>query len=114
VAALADQQQAIPTVRKLMVPGANTDALLAELRRQPPSTDSAASQVAGFRILDADRDRATIMLALPVESEYMSVTFTLIWRAGDWKVQPPQPGNPVGAPFSQLRDLSDFVAWSGV
>ncbi|MGW6200232.1 hypothetical protein ACWF0M_29095 [Kribbella sp. NPDC055110] len=114
VAALADQGQAIPTVKKLMIPGASTDALIEELRRQPPSTGSAASQVAGFRILDADHDRATIMLALPVESEYMSATFTLVWQAGDWKVRPPQPGNPVGAPFSQLRNLNDFVAWSGV
>lgn len=114
VAALADQEQAIPTVKKLMVPGSNTDALIAGLRTQTPATGSAASQVAGFRILDADRDRATIMLALPVQSEYMSVTFTLVWRAGDWKIQPPQPGNPVGAPFSQLRNLNDFVAWSGV
>jgi hypothetical protein len=114
VAALADQRQAIPTVRKLMAPGANTDALIQELRKESPSTDSSATQIAGFRILDADQDRATIMLAVPVESAYMSLTRTLVWHAGDWRVQPPLPGNPVGAPFSQHSDLDDFVAWSGV
>ena len=114
VAALADQRQAIPTVRKLMVPGANTDALIQELRTASPSTDSPVTQVAGFRMLDADHDRATIMLAMPVESAYMSLTLTLVWNAGDWRVQPPLPGNPVGAPFSQHNDLDDFVAWSGV
>jgi hypothetical protein len=114
VAALADQRQAIPTVQKLMIPGANTDALIQELRKESPSTDSSATQTAGFRILDADQDRATIMLAVPVESAYMSLTLTLVWHAGDWRVQPPLPGNPVGAPFSQHSDLDDFVAWSGV
>ncbi len=113
VAALADQRQAIPTVQKLMVPGSNTDALLQELRNETP-TDEAATQLAGFRVLDADHDRVTIMLAVPVESEYMSLTLTLIWYAGDWRVRSPSPGNPVGAPFSQHRDLDDFVAWSGV
>jgi hypothetical protein len=114
LAALADQRQAVPTVRKLMVPGANTDALIQELRDESSSDDGAVTQLAGFRILDADRDRATIMLALPVETQYMSVTLTLVWEDGDWRVQPPLPGNPVGAPFSQHRDLSDFVPWSGV
>ncbi|TCO46068.1 hypothetical protein EV646_10789 [Kribbella antiqua] len=114
VAALADQRQAIPTVQKLMVPGPNTQALIRELTKEEPSTDSEASQLAGYRILDADQDRATIMLAVPVESAYMSLTLTLIWHANDWHLQPPPPGEPVGAPYSQHRNLNDFVAWSGV
>lgn len=114
VAALADQRQAIPTVQKLMIPGANTDALIQELRKEKPSTDSTATQLAGFRVLDADHDRVTVMLAIPVESAYMSLTLTLVWHAGDWRVQSPLPGNPVGAPFSQHSDLDDFMAWSGV
>jgi len=114
LAALADQRQAVPTVRKLMVPGPNTDALIQGLQDESSSDDGAVTQLAGFRILDADRDRVTIMLALPVETQYMSVTLTLVWEGGDWRVQPPLPGNPVGAPFSQHRDLSDFVPWSGV
>lgn len=114
VAALADQRQAIPTALKLMVPGPNADALIRELRTEEPSADSPVTQVAGFRLLDAGRDRATVLLALPVQTEYMSLTLTLVWHAGDWRVQPPAPGEPVGAPFSQHRDLDDFVAWSGV
>ncbi|TCO24867.1 hypothetical protein EV652_108403 [Kribbella steppae] len=114
VAALADQRQAIPTVRKLMLPGPNTDALIRELRKEEPSTRSAVIQLAGYRVLDADQDRATIMLALPVESAYMSITLTLAWHHDDWHLQPPPPGEPVGTPFAQHRDLNDFVAWSGV
>jgi hypothetical protein len=114
VAALADQRQAIPTVQKLMLPGPNTQALIRELRKDEPSTDSTATQLAGYRVLDANEDRATVMLAVPVESAYMSITLTLIWHDKDWRLQPPPPGEPVGAPFSQHRDLNDFVAWSGV
>jgi hypothetical protein len=114
VAALADQRQAIPTVQKLMLPGPNTDALIRELRNEDPSSNSTATQLAGFRVLDANQDRATIMLALPVESAYMSITLTLAWLHNDWHLQPPPPGAPVGTPYAQHRDLTDFVTWSGV
>ncbi len=114
VAALADQKQAIPTVKKLMLPGPHTQALIREMSKEEPSTDSGAVQLAGFRVLDANKDRATVMLAAPVESAYMSMTFTLVWHDNDWRLQPPPPGEPVGGPFSQHRDLNDFVARSGV
>jgi hypothetical protein len=113
VAAFADQEQALATIRKLLVPGPDTDALMRAQSESEPS-GSPASQVAGFRVLDAGGDRATIMLALPVESAYMSITLTMRWYDGDWRLQSPPPGGAVGAPFSQHRDLSDFVPWSGV
>lgn len=114
IAAIADQRQAIPTVRKLMLPGADTEVLIRELAHDDPSGGSDATQLAGYRLLDAGHDRATVMLAIPVESAYMSATLTLVWHDGDWRLQPPPPGEPVGAPFAQHRDLSDFVSWSGV
>lgn len=114
VAAVADERQAIPTVRKLMLPGADTDALIRELGHDDTAGGSAATQLAGYRLIDAGPDRATVMLAIPVESAYMSATLTLVWHDGDWRLQPPPPGEPVGAPFAQHRDLSDFVPWSGV
>jgi hypothetical protein len=114
IAAIADQRQAIPTVRKLMVPGPDTEALIHELRSEDESFGSEAVQIAGYRLLDTERDRVTVMLALPVESAYMSATLTLVWYGDDWRLRPPSPGEPVGAPFAQHRDLSDFVAWSGI
>ncbi|MFI7060071.1 hypothetical protein ACIBL3_03730 [Kribbella sp. NPDC050124] len=114
VAALADQRQSIPTVRKLMLPGPDTQALIHELSTEKPSTNSTASQLAGYRVLDANQHRATIMLAIPVESAYMSLTLTLVWHDNDWRLQPPPPGEPVGTPFAQHQDLSDFVRWTGV
>ena len=114
IAALADQRQSIATVGKLMVPGRDTDALLRQLRSERPDDQDDPTQLAGYRVLDASRDRATVLLALPVQTAYVSVTLTLTWHAGDWRVVPPAPGQSVGAPYSQLRDLGDFVPWSGV
>ncbi|MGW6281998.1 hypothetical protein [Kribbella sp. NPDC055071] len=114
VAALADQRQTVATAQKLMLPGPNTDSLIRVLRAEPPTADSETVQLAGFRILDAGHDRATIMLATPVQTEYMSLTLTLVWYGDDWRVQSPTPGGAVGDPYTQHRDLSDFVAWSGV
>jgi hypothetical protein len=114
IAAIADQTKQVPTVKKLMVPGPATDALLREISTEDPSSDSSPVQLVGYRIVDASPDRATVMLAMPVESVYMSASLTLVWTQGDWRLQPPQPGQAVGAPFSQHRNLGDFVMWSGI
>ncbi|GAB3826575.1 hypothetical protein [Kribbella italica] len=113
IAALGDQRQAIPTTKKLMLPGPDTTALLTKLKSEEP-TDGAAAQLAGYRILDATKDRVTVVLALPVEEEYMSANLTLVWHDDDWRVVPPTQGGQFGAPFSQHRDLDDFVTWKGL
>ncbi|TDW18283.1 hypothetical protein [Kribbella kalugense] len=114
IAAIADQSKVVPTARKLMIPGAATDSLIQELTIQQTSTESSSIQPVGYRVVDAGPERVTVMLAFPVESVYMSATLTLVWYQGDWRIQPPAPGQAVGAPFAQHRDLADFVNWSGV
>lgn len=114
VAAMADQRRTVQTAGKLMLPGPGTDALLRELRREKASADSDPAQLAGYRVVDAGRDRLTVALAMPVESAYVSATLTLVWYGGDWRVVPPRPGEPVGAPYGQHRNLAGFVGWSGV
>jgi hypothetical protein len=111
---MADQRTVVTTVGKLMLPGPNTDALIRELRKESPDESSNPTQLAGYRILDATTDRATLMLAMPVETAYVSANFTLVWHDDDWRVVPPGPGDALGAPYAQQRDLSGFVAWSGV
>jgi hypothetical protein len=114
IAAMADQRRTVATVTKLMLPGPATEALLRELRAESVDEEGDPSQVAGYRVIDASRDRVTMALAMPVESAYVSATLTLVWHDGDWRVAPPQPGEAVGAPYSQHPDLDGFVAWSGV
>ncbi|RZU13308.1 hypothetical protein EV645_4147 [Kribbella rubisoli] len=113
-AAMADQDKVVATARKLMVPGPGTDALIRELQTDQSASGYTVPQVAGYRVIDASPDRVSLMLATSVNSAYMSLTLTLVWHGGDWLLQPPAAGEPVGAPFAQHRDLSDFVAWSGV
>jgi hypothetical protein len=113
-AAMADQSAVVATARKLMVPGPDTDALVRELQTDNSASGYSAPQLAGYRVIDAGQDRVSLMLVTRVDSAYMSLTLTLVWLNGDWRLQPPPPGAPVGSPFAQHRDLSDFVAWSGV
>ncbi|GAB2561122.1 hypothetical protein GCM10027269_13880 [Kribbella endophytica] len=96
-----------------MLPSQDTTTLLTKLKSEKP-TDGPAAQLAGYRILDATEDRVTVVLALPVEEEYMSANLTLVWHDDDWRVVPPKPGDTFGAPFSQHRDLDDFVTWKGL
>lgn len=114
IAAMADQRQIVSTATKLMLPGPDTEALLRELRAESSGGTSEASQLAGYRVIDASRDRVSVALAMPVESQFVTMTLTLVWLGGDWRVVPPRPGEPVGAPYSQHRDLGGFVVWSGV
>ncbi|WP_432885118.1 hypothetical protein ACQPYH_00805 [Kribbella sp. CA-245084] len=113
-AAMADQDRVVATARKLMVPGPGADTLIRELQTDQSASGYTVPQVAGYRVIDASPDRVSLMLATSVDSAYMSLTLTLVWHGGDWLLQPPAAGEPVGAPFAQHRDLSDFVAWSGV
>ncbi|GAA1709776.1 hypothetical protein GCM10009745_67130 [Kribbella yunnanensis] len=114
LAALGDQTKATATARKLMLPGPETDELLRATAKETSSTNTAQTQLAGYRVLAANRDQVTVTLAVPVETQYMSLTVTMVWHDHDWRLQPPPSGAAIGAPFAQVRNLADFVKWSGL
>ncbi|WP_299039839.1 hypothetical protein [uncultured Pseudokineococcus sp.] len=69
-------------------------------------------QIAGYRFVDVDADRALYELAFRTpQGDLVSVTTPMRWEDGDWKLVIPSTGDPsVGA----LPDLTGFTPWSGV
>lgn len=110
VASLSDTATLTATAQRLLLPGPDRDRLLASA----PPGDAEPVELAGFRIIDATADRCTVALAMRVGERLASGTFTLVWHDGDWRLLPPGPGQELGAPYAELRDLSGFIAWSGV
>lgn len=116
VAALADDDQVLRNAARVLLPGPDTDRMLADLAAEGPGdgVDDAPSQLAGFRVIDAGPDRVTVALAMRVKDAYASATFTMVWHRDDWRVLAARPGQQFGAPYSQLSGLGDFVRWSGL
>ncbi|MFC0628165.1 hypothetical protein [Kribbella deserti] len=114
IAALADNRQAGAAAAKMLLPGPDTDRLLADLATESAGGHDVPSQLAGFRIIDASPDRVVLVLALRVKDAYASTTFTMVWHRDDWRILAPRPGQQLGAPFSRLPGLGDFVRWSGI
>jgi hypothetical protein len=116
VAALGDDRLAATTAAKVFLPGPDTDRFVREVASAAPEDDGSPSQLAGFKVLDAGRDRVAVMLAFAVGESYVSGNLTLVWHppAGDWRVVPPRAGVDFGAPYAEHAGLSDFVSWSGV
>jgi hypothetical protein len=116
VAALGDDRLAEVTAAKVFLPGPDTDRFVREVATAAPEDEGSPNQLAGFKVLDAGRDRVSVMLAFAVGESYVSANLTLVWHppAGDWRVLPPRPGVDFGAPYAEHAGLSDFVSWSGV
>jgi len=116
VAALGDDRLAAATAAKAFLPGPDTDRFVREVATAGPEVEDSPNQLAGFKVLDAGRDRVSVMLAFAVGESYVSGNLTMVWYppAGDWRVLPPRPGVGFGAPYAEHTGLSDFVRWSGV
>lgn len=82
----------------------------------PPAQDSmdssTSAQIGGFKVVSYTPDSATISLGMKVtqaaNAGYVAVTYALRWEAEDWKIVL-EDSNPSGS----LKDLSDFVPWTG-
>jgi hypothetical protein len=40
-----------------------------------------------------------------------SLSASLVWEKGDWKLELPAAG---GSPFKQISDLVSYIPWAGV
>jgi hypothetical protein len=75
-----------------------------------------AQQVAGFRVDNYTRDRATLTLVTresdgPTAGQLRAWPITVVWVHGDWKVD---IDNGSSAPPSRIASLTGFIPWSGV
>jgi hypothetical protein len=71
-------------------------------------------QIAGFKVLSYTGDTARVSLGLKLTTQdgrtgFGAMTFGLRWEGADWKAVSEETSNSSG-----LKDLSDFVPWTGV
>jgi hypothetical protein len=110
----ATGEQTFSVLRRIMTPGPNRDRYIEYLKTAADTGNSDVSaQLAGFKVLDATANRATILVAGQSGSGYVSSAWTLVWQSGDWKVVAPKPGEFAGDPYTTLPDLTGFVPWRG-
>ncbi|MDI2035918.1 hypothetical protein [Paenarthrobacter nitroguajacolicus] len=69
-------------------------------------------QIAGFIIHSYSPTAAVVELAFKTEDGgYGALSTSLLWEAGDWKLDMPAAG---GGTIRQISDLSSFIPWNGV
>lgn len=88
-------------------------ALLDEPPAEPSETGGL--QLAGFRFVDEMDERISIDMAVraaegPSAGQLVSITLTMTWADGDWRVVVPAAGTP---PTTAISSLSGYVEWSG-
>ena len=97
----------------LIADGPERDKMLREETAAPPQTsETAAFQVSGFKIVDYSNNRAVVEYGLTTANGSSgSVSVVMQWQNGDWKWVVPPAGQ---SQVQQLSDLSGFIPWAGV
>ena len=95
---------------------AGFDAALASAKKGAGASTSGGLDLAGYRVDALSSDRATITVAFRVTSEppansLIAASVPLVWEAGDWLIETPDPD---GLNVAALGNLNGFVEWSGV
>lgn len=117
VALLSTTEHQEAALRELTAAGPGREAALAELHRDGPSADSSTRmQVAGFSVVNYDRDAAVIDMAFRVATPRGAgkahLTVTMRWSTGDWRLGVARSGRPFDS-VGSIPDFSSYVAWSG-
>lgn len=107
-----------PTITQQFVPSADRDRLLAAMRAEPPQAAQPGelAQIAGFLYQSYSSDTAVIGLVLRAPgaaNTYATLSLTLQWRDGDWKMVAP-PGGTWRSLTRQSTDLVGVVEWGAV
>jgi hypothetical protein len=102
-------------MRELTASTKARDQLLAQ-RDAPRSTDPTfRMQVAGFRLVGASKDGATVELAFNASNSgregFVGMALPMRWERGDWKLVISSTTEPYAA--QRLDSASGYVPWSG-
>lgn len=110
---LSDEGIQKKLIEELVAPGPGRDAALADIRT--PSADGSPSiQLRGFIIKTYSSSAANVDLAFETPDGGLGHgVLPLRWTEGDWKVEISDSGVLIND-IAQVRDLSDFITWSGV
>jgi hypothetical protein len=89
------------------------DAFLNDLEQ---SRSGSRAQIAGFRIVGASKDEASVELAFNAvngegRSGVVSATFPMRWEQGDWKFVATAGDDPYS--IQPLDSTSGFIPWGG-
>lgn len=98
-----------------LVPGPGQDAFIADRAKQsdrPTSGQPDGSGYAGFSVLSYSRSQATVMILARIAGtdEYGTLSVTVRWQGGDWKVQPQADGS-VYSGGSRVDGTDGFITW---
>lgn len=103
-------------VERQVVPGTGRDAYVARRSKeeQDESTSGQPSEetFAGFTVLAYNENESTVMILgrIPSVDRYGSLSVTLRWQDGDWKVLPDPDGTIYGG-VSYTDGTSGFITW---
>ncbi len=102
-------------VEHFVAEGPGRTAALGDVGTHTGSGDTAGVrvQIAGFRILSYDGDRASVDLAFRVSTGATMVqALDLVWRNGDWRIEV-APDGELQSDMAQVPDLSGYTPWGG-
>ncbi|WP_233515394.1 hypothetical protein [Marinitenerispora sediminis] len=103
-------------IERLIADGPGKDVALegGGIAAESPGGESDISvQLAGFRMISYDGERANIQLAYNSSIGLEMVTpMDLVWEDGDWKAVLADNGEPA-VPAYPVPDLAGFVRWAG-
>jgi hypothetical protein len=111
VASLANVDKEV--VGHLVANNSDRDAFLNDLEQ---SRSGSRAQIAGFRIVGASKDEASVELAFNAvngegRSGVVSATFPMRWEQGDWKFVATAGDDPYS--IQPLDSTSGFIPWGG-
>ena len=101
---------------KRIAPGPGRTRALAEARSTAtPRNQDDAAQFTGFKVIDYQRNRAIIAIAVRVDVNSVgSLPVTMVWSGGDWKAELKDDGSFNGSVAPDvLKSLDGYVAFRG-